>query len=187
MQHDIPVSSADLCVADSLDHSGGIVALIYKCCLDAIKLSYKHTVAKSAPVSHSPLTSEKQSHLFPLADSSPVSSQNKDVYGHSTEKDATTKDVRNSEVLLTDSLPEDEIVKASCYSNSEKCDTESVGDEIAWPMMEILLPRAVPLLKTFSRKKKKSKNSSNIQRSHENNDMPSTSMNDSTTGNYAFT
>ncbi|KAL1551154.1 hypothetical protein AAHA92_19033 [Salvia divinorum] len=118
-------------------------------------------------------------------DSSFVSSQNKDVLEHSTEEDATINDVKNPEVLVTDSLPEDEIVKASSYNtNSEKCDecdAESVGDEIAKSMMAILLPRAVPLLKTFHRKKKKSKKSSNTQRSQENNDMPSTTMNDSTT------
>lgn len=54
MQHDIPVASADLCVADTLE-SGGIVALI---CLVAVKLSYKHSLAKSALVSYFPLTFE---------------------------------------------------------------------------------------------------------------------------------
>ncbi|XP_042052237.1 uncharacterized protein LOC121797660 isoform X2 [Salvia splendens] len=139
VQHDIPVASADLCVADTLESE----------------------------------------------DSSSVSSQNKDVFEHSTEEDAIINVVKNPEVLVTDSLPEDEIVKASSYNtNSEKCDecdAESVGDEIAKSMMEILLPQAVPLLKTFSRKKKKSKKSLNTQRSHENNDMPSSTMNDSTT------
>lgn len=89
--------------------------------------------------------------------------------------------MKNFEVLATDSLPEDEIVKDS-YNNSEKCDTESVGDELAKSMMTVLLPRAVPLLKTFSRKKKKSIKSTNTQRSHGNNDTLSTSMNDPITG-----
>lgn len=62
LQHDILVASADLCVADSLDPSAGIVALIYECFLEAIKLSYKHSVAKSDLVAHSPLTSELQSY-----------------------------------------------------------------------------------------------------------------------------
>ncbi|XP_057777399.1 uncharacterized protein LOC130995918 isoform X2 [Salvia miltiorrhiza] len=114
-------------------------------------------------------------------DSSSVSSQNKDVLEHSTEKDAIINDVKNSEVLEADSLPEDEMVKASYNTNSGKCATESVGDERAMSMMMILLPQAVPLLKTFSRKKKKSTKSLNTQRSHENNDLPSTSINDSTT------
>lgn len=105
------------------------------------------------------------------------------MFEPSTKEGAIFNVVKNPEVLVTDSLLEDEIVKASPYNtNSEECDAESVGDEIAKSMMEILLPRAVPLLKTFSRKKKKSKISLNTQRSHENNDMPSPTMNDSTTG-----
>ncbi|KAH6797846.1 hypothetical protein C2S52_022400 [Perilla frutescens var. hirtella] len=118
--------------------------------------------------------------LDPFGDSSSVSSQIKDVHVNSTEKDEIINDVEKSEVLAADSLPEDEMVKDSYNTNSEKCDTDSVGDEIAKSMMTVLLPRAVPLIKTFSRKKKKTEKSTNTQRSHENNDMPSNSMNDST-------
>lgn len=100
---------------------------------------------------------------------------------HSTDKNAIINDVEKFAVLVADSLPEDEIVIDSNNTNSEKCDADSVGDEIAKSMMTVLLPRAVPLLKTFSRKKKKS-NLLKTQRSHKNNDLPSISMNDSTIG-----
>lgn len=104
---------------------------------------------------------------------------------HSTEKDAIINDGENFVALVADSLPEDEMVISSNNTNSEKCDAESVGDEIAKSMMTVLLPRAVPLLKTFSRKKKK-RNPLKSQRSHGNNDSPGISMNDSTDGNMLF-
>lgn len=99
-------------------------------------------------------------------------------------KDAIVNDVAMSEVPATDSLPEDEIGTSAYNTNSEKCDTDSVGQEIANSMMTVLLPQAVPLLKTFSRKKKKSAKSSKnpTHRSQEENKTPSVSMNDSTIG-----
>ncbi|XP_058183113.1 uncharacterized protein LOC131301036 isoform X1 [Rhododendron vialii] len=45
-------------------------------------------------------------------------------------------------------------------ASSEKSDFDSVDQDIANSMMTFLLPRALPLLKTFSRKKKKIKNGS---------------------------
>ncbi|CAI9756151.1 unnamed protein product [Fraxinus pennsylvanica] len=68
--------------------------------------------------------------------------------------DTIATDVAISEVLVTDSLPEDET--GTSNASSEKSDIDSVGQEIAKSMMTVLLPRALPLLKTFSRKKKKS-------------------------------
>lgn len=41
--------------------------------------------------------------------------------------------------------------------NSEKSDSDPVGQEIDSSMMALLLPQAFPLLKTFTRKKKHKK------------------------------
>ncbi|XP_075518505.1 uncharacterized protein LOC142552644 isoform X3 [Primulina tabacum] len=71
-------------------------------------------------------------------------------------KEEMINNVVKSEVLITDSVPEEEIRTSTWYSSSEKCDTDSVGEDIAKSMMTVLLPRALPLLKTFTRKKKKS-------------------------------
>ncbi|CAA2997618.1 uncharacterized protein LOC111396224 isoform X3 [Olea europaea subsp. europaea] len=68
--------------------------------------------------------------------------------------DTIATDVAISEVLVTDSLPEDET--GTSNASSEKSDIDSVSQEIANSMMTVLLPQALPLLKTFSRKKKKS-------------------------------
>ncbi|KAI3467220.1 hypothetical protein Pfo_023883 [Paulownia fortunei] len=116
-------------------------------------------------------------------DSSSVSSLKNDVQVHRIVKDAIVNDMTKSEVLVTDSLPEDEIGISAYNTSSEKCGTDSVGQEIAKSMMTVLLPRAVPLLKTFTRKKKKSAKPSKIptHRSQEENNMPNISMNDATT------
>lgn len=45
---------------------------------------------------------------------------------------------------------------------SEKSDTDSVGQEITTSMMTVLLPRALPLLKKDTRKKKTTLNTSGI-------------------------
>lgn len=99
-------------------------------------------------------------------------------------KDANDNDVAKPEVQVIDSLPEDEMDTSACNSNPEMWGTDSVDQEITKSMMSILLPRAVPLLKTFSRRKRKSANPSKplTQRSHEENNIPSISMNDSTIG-----
>ncbi|KAJ9563742.1 hypothetical protein OSB04_008902 [Centaurea solstitialis] len=55
---------------------------------------------------------------------------------------------------ITESQSKDDIVIASGSENSEKSDSDLVGQDIAKSMMTLLLPRALPLLKTFSRKKK---------------------------------
>ncbi|XP_022878359.1 uncharacterized protein LOC111396224 isoform X9 [Olea europaea var. sylvestris] len=68
--------------------------------------------------------------------------------------DTIATDVAISEVLVTDSLPEDET--GTSNASSEKSDIDSVSQEIAKSMMTVLLPQALPLLKTFSRKEKKS-------------------------------
>lgn len=54
-------------------------------------------------------------------------------------------------------------------ASSEKSDFDSVDQDIANSMMTFLLPRALPLLKTFSRKKKKIKNGSEISPFREQN------------------
>lgn len=94
-------------------------------------------------------------------------------------EDATVS-VAKSEVLVTDSLPENEIGITACSTGSEKCDNNSASQDIAKSMMTVLLPRAVPLLKTFTRKKKKSPKPTH--RSQEENNMPSISMNDAIMG-----
>lgn len=60
-----------------------------------------------------------------------------------------------SEKCVTESHSKDEMVIASGSDNSENFDSDPVGHEIANSMMTLLLPKALPLLKTFSRKKKK--------------------------------
>ncbi|KAL7132664.1 hypothetical protein ABFS83_12G090100 [Erythranthe nasuta] len=118
------------------------------------------------------------------AEDSSVSSL-KNVQVNLIVKDAIVNDVGESEVLVPDSLPEGEIDISPCNTGSEKCDADSVSQELANSMMTLLLPRAVPLLKTFTRKKKKSaKPSKNpTHRSQEENNMPSISMNDATIDN----
>lgn len=123
-------------------------------------------------------------HTFVLAESSYVSSLKKDVQLGWVVKDANDNDVAKSEVQATDSLPEDEMGTSACNTNSETCDTDSVDQDISKSMLAILLPQAVPLLKTFSRKKRKSANPSKplTEISHEENNIPNISMNDSTIG-----
>lgn len=65
---------------------------------------------------------------------------------------AVHKDV--SEDLVTDSHPEEEMFTSTAIWSSEKSEHDSIGPEIANSMMTFLLPRALPLLKTFSRKKR---------------------------------
>ncbi|KAL2546614.1 uncharacterized protein Fot_15847 [Forsythia ovata] len=72
----------------------------------------------------------------------------------SARDDTIVTDAAFSEVLVTDSILEDET--GTSNASSEKSDIDSVGQELAKSMMTVLLPRALPLLKTFSRKKKKS-------------------------------
>ncbi|KAK3039815.1 hypothetical protein RJ639_027128 [Escallonia herrerae] len=63
-----------------------------------------------------------------------------------------------SENLGTESYPEDEMATSTQNVNSEKNACDSVGHEIAKSMIKVLLPRALPLLETFSRKKKAATN-----------------------------
>ncbi|KAL6983308.1 hypothetical protein U1Q18_016697 [Sarracenia purpurea var. burkii] len=65
-----------------------------------------------------------------------------------------------SEGLEPELHPLEEIVTLN--ASSEKSDVDSVGQEITNSMMTVLLPRALPLLKTFSRKNKTTRNSSEI-------------------------
>ncbi|XP_052626125.1 uncharacterized protein LOC111915815 isoform X2 [Lactuca sativa] len=62
-----------------------------------------------------------------------------------------------SEKCVTESEAKDEMVIGTGIGsdNSYKSDSDSVGHEITNSMMTLLLPRALPLLKTYSRKKKK--------------------------------
>ncbi|CAH1417045.1 unnamed protein product [Lactuca virosa] len=62
-----------------------------------------------------------------------------------------------SEKCVTESQAKDEMVIGTGIGsdNSYKSDSDSVGHEITNSMMTLLLPRALPLLKTYSRKKKK--------------------------------
>lgn len=55
---------------------------------------------------------------------------------------------------MTESNPEDEMDAGSSNPSSEKVDSDSSIPEIANSMMTVLLPRALPLLKTFSRRKR---------------------------------
>lgn len=59
-----------------------------------------------------------------------------------------------SEDLVIESHPEEEMVTCTAHASSERSDIDSVGQEITKSMMTVLLPRALPLLKTFTRKKK---------------------------------
>ncbi|KAL9149122.1 hypothetical protein ABFS82_12G090300 [Erythranthe guttata] len=115
------------------------------------------------------------------AEDSSVSSR-KNVQVNLIVKDAIVNDVGESEVLVPDSLPEDEIGISPCNTGSEKCDADSVSQELANSMMTLLLPRAVPLLKTFTRKKKKSAKppKNPTHRSQEENNMPNIGVNDAT-------
>ncbi|KAK2975934.1 hypothetical protein RJ640_008034 [Escallonia rubra] len=73
-----------------------------------------------------------------------------------------------SENLGTESYPEDEMATSTQNVNSDKRDCDSVGHEIAKSMIKVLLPRALPLLKTFSKKKKAATNLSRTQLLTEN-------------------
>ncbi|CAN4122038.1 unnamed protein product [Withania somnifera] len=61
--------------------------------------------------------------------------------------------------LITDSHPESEKDTSRLEMNSQKSESDSAGHEIANSMMTFLLPRALPLLKTYTRKKKNDKKS----------------------------
>ncbi|XP_059655666.1 uncharacterized protein LOC132302749 [Cornus florida] len=65
-----------------------------------------------------------------------------------------------SEGSLAESHPEEDI--GTSNASSEKSDFDSVGDDIDKSMMTVLLPQALPLLRTFSRKKKATVNPSGI-------------------------
>lgn len=101
-----------------------------------------------------------------------------------TVKDSTTNDELNSEDLEIE-FPLNDEKGRSCYnSSSEKCDTDSVDEEIATSMMTVLLPRALPLLKTYTRKKKKGVKASKTHPngSQEGNKIPNFSINYATIG-----
>ncbi|KAK3013710.1 hypothetical protein RJ639_009801 [Escallonia herrerae] len=73
-----------------------------------------------------------------------------------------------SENLGTESYPEDEMATSTQNVNFDKNACDSVGHEIAKSMIKLSLPRALPLLKTFSRKKKAATNLSRTQLLTEN-------------------
>ncbi|KAH0668456.1 hypothetical protein KY289_022949 [Solanum tuberosum] len=56
--------------------------------------------------------------------------------------------------LIIDSQPESEMGTSSLEVNSQKSESDSAGHEIAKSMMTFLLPRALPLIRTYTRKKK---------------------------------
>ncbi|KAL3824247.1 hypothetical protein ACJIZ3_020276 [Penstemon smallii] len=93
---------------------------------------------------------------------------------------AMVNDVSKPEILVTDSHPEDERGTLAFNTLSENCDTESVGQEIAKSMMTVLLPKALPLLQTFVRKKKKKTKPLQISlhRSQEENNMSNAGVGD---------
>ncbi|XP_027095896.2 uncharacterized protein [Coffea arabica] len=68
---------------------------------------------------------------------------------------ATDKAILEDLATESESLREDEISTSNSNVSSGKGDLDSVGQDIAKSMMTVLLPRALPLLNTFSRKKKK--------------------------------
>lgn len=67
-----------------------------------------------------------------------------------------------SDDLKTESRPGEDAVTSTEHISSEKSDIDSVGQEIATSMMTVLLPRALPLLKKDTRKKKSTLNPSGI-------------------------
>ncbi|XP_055809882.1 uncharacterized protein LOC129880068 isoform X2 [Solanum dulcamara] len=56
--------------------------------------------------------------------------------------------------LIIDLHPESEMGTSHLEVNSQKSESDSAGHEIANSMMTFLLPRALPLLRTYTRKKK---------------------------------
>ncbi|KAL6528019.1 hypothetical protein OROHE_014969 [Orobanche hederae] len=118
-----------------------------------------------------------------VGDRSAVCSPKDDLQVHGIVSVEVVQDVAKYEVLATDSLPEDETCSPANNTSSENCHTDSVGQGLAKSMMTLLLPRAVPLLKTFTRKKKKTEKPTNhrTHRSQEKNNMPSISMDGATT------
>lgn len=56
--------------------------------------------------------------------------------------------------LIIYSHPESEMDTSRLEVNSQKSESDSAGHEIANSMMTFLLPRALPLLRTYTRKKK---------------------------------
>ncbi|KAL6573537.1 hypothetical protein OROHE_001996 [Orobanche hederae] len=118
-----------------------------------------------------------------VGDRSAVCSPKDDLHVHGIVSVEVVQDVAKYEVLATDSLPEDETCSPANNTNSENCHTDSVGQGLAKSMMTLLLPRAVPLLKTFTRKKKKTEKPTNhlTRRPQEKNNMPSISMDGATT------
>ncbi|KAL3336573.1 hypothetical protein AABB24_029297 [Solanum stoloniferum] len=65
---------------------------------------------------------------------------------------AVSTNVSDSPII--DSRPESEMGTSSLEVNSQKSESDSAGHEIANSMMTFLLPRALPLIRTYTRKKK---------------------------------
>ncbi|CAA0828770.1 DNA binding [Striga hermonthica] len=99
------------------------------------------------------------------------------------ENDSIIKDAVKDDILVTESCPEDGIFSSENCTSSEKCHIDSIGQEIANSMMSVLLPQAVPLLKTFTRKKKKTGKPSNLQTNklQDEDSMPKISVDGATT------
>ncbi|XP_060215072.1 uncharacterized protein LOC132641940 isoform X2 [Lycium barbarum] len=64
--------------------------------------------------------------------------------------------------LIVDSHPESEMNTSRLEEHSQRSESDSAGNEIANSMMTFLLPRALPLLRTYTRKKKNDIKSSEI-------------------------
>lgn len=67
---------------------------------------------------------------------------------------AATVSIAVPDSLIIDSHPESEMGTSRSEVNSQKSESDSAGHEIANSMMTFLLPQALPLLRTYSRKKK---------------------------------
>ncbi|KAG9155571.1 hypothetical protein Leryth_009968 [Lithospermum erythrorhizon] len=81
----------------------------------------------------------------------------------SVKDDITSTQMTDSGTLITESHPDDD-TNSVAPTNSEKIDFDSVKS-----MMTVLLPRALPLLKTFSRKRKNNGKSSKKSLSNKDN------------------
>lgn len=93
--------------------------------------------------------------MFSLAESPPVTSPKLDTQVHLTVKDATGNDFPMPDVSLTNSSPDEGTGRPACNSGAGMSNTDSVGQGIDESSLTALLPRAVPSVKTFSRRKMK--------------------------------
>lgn len=115
--------------------------------------------------------------IFPFAaDSLNAYSLDKQI----TCKDANVNNMSRSDTVVTDSHPDEEMGTSDSCTFFGNSDSDPAGQEITNSMLAILLPRAIPLLKTFSRKKKKSRKliSDSVHGDQKNNDLPNPNTDD---------